>query len=130
MKRAHARHGYTLVEVAFWLAILAVAMLGLASALVSTHRMRAAASERALAASAAERVLETIKVADFDAVPALYGQGYVFSVSGLVPPPGGPAGAVYLDGANPELLRISVEVRWRGITGPGTVVLDSLVARR
>lgn len=58
---ASSRRGFTLLEVIIGLAILAIALVGIVSALFSSMRLQQAAREQSLASAALQRTLEEMR---------------------------------------------------------------------
>jgi prepilin-type N-terminal cleavage/methylation domain-containing protein len=102
------RAGFTLLEVMFASAVLAIAISGAASAMISAIELDRVNRETALATQAARAILEQVQDADFAEVYALYNQdpaddppaavatngvpGPSFQVAGLSAQPADPDG--------------------------------------
>jgi prepilin-type N-terminal cleavage/methylation domain-containing protein len=90
--RNHAARGMTLIEVIFATAILAVALVGLIAALLSSMRLRQMNAEKALARNAAEQALSAMRgMENLHSAYARFGGGgpeETFNVYGLAVPPG------------------------------------------
>lgn len=106
MKRRNADRGFSLVEIIIAVAVLSIALVGLLSLIYRTRHMNAVARENLTAMRAAEKMIETLRNADFDKVFASYNAvpaddpppgpgtaaGPDFVVDGLRPVPGDPDG--------------------------------------
>jgi len=127
--------GFTLVELAVGLAVLAVLLLGLAIALATSARLKAAARERLVAEEAARSKLEEILAwPDFSTLAALFdGEDFAAGAGAdaLRAQPDdadGLPGEVRIDTTDASLLGVRVTVAWRGAGGDDRVELNTKVA--
>lgn len=126
------RRGSSLLEVLVSSSILAVALLGTLSAVLSIHRLDRASRENDLATQGASEVMEEILSSD-PATLAEAHDGRSFDIVGLSGPdsdPDRPVGRVTVDESDPRLVEVVVEVEWRGAAGGRIVRFDTLVSRR
>jgi len=90
--RMRAARGMTLIEVIFTTAILAVALVGLVAALLSSMRLRQLNAEKAIARNAAEQALSAMRgMGNIRNAYARFGGGgpeETFEIYGLAAPPG------------------------------------------
>ena len=131
------RGGFTLLEVMISAAILAVAVMALVAGITQNIQQGQWLSERRIAHVGTGRVLEGVRsaarvslanaVASYNADPAddpggpYTAPGNAFSVQGLTPPTGGAqnggTGEVVLDSTDPDLVEVTVRVRWASTGG-------------
>jgi type II secretory pathway pseudopilin PulG len=132
------RAGLTLLEVVAAGGVLAVVTLALLSVLVSGESVTALSAERTQAALRAASELEATAALRWDQLPARDGATFEVEVevapdrtARLRAPEGGPAGSIAVrPTAQADLRQLVVTVRWRAASGPTSVTLATLVARR
>jgi hypothetical protein len=121
----------------FALGIIAVALMGILSMIVSAQKNKESMRELTLAKETAAAKLEEIRSQTFTSIPTTYGSGQTgqfFNVQGLFDPTntaGGrlARGEVRLVTNNSELLDVTVLITWKGVAGPKSYTLRTLVAR-
>ena len=130
---SHSRRaGFTLLEVLIASIVLAIALMGLLSAILYIHTLNQGSRENGLALRGASEKMEEVMSQDLDTVVADYDL-FAFDVEGLSEQQNDPdarVGLVDIDDTNPDLLQVHIEVLWRGRTGNNAVRLDSMMARR
>lgn len=112
--------GFTIVEMAIAMAVIAVGICGLMSAWFYMSRTSMSAQETTVAANAARAKIDEIQGMTFSRVQTDYlGKIVTFNVSGLLPNPAGSATATQV-GVNPTVLEIAVTITWTGVAAERT----------
>ena len=127
--------GFTLVELAVAIAVMAILLLGLAVTLAMSARLKGAAREHLVAEEAARsKVEEILAWPDFSTLAASFdGDDFAVGVGSdaLRARPGdadGLPGAVAIDTTDASLLGVRVTVEWRGVNGDDRVELNTKVS--
>ncbi len=126
------RSGFTLLEVLVASVILAVAILGMISAILYIHRLNQSARENELAVQGGQQMVEEVIACPLDQVETSYG-GYTFDVSGLSPrsdDPDGKVGSIEVDGSDLALVQVTVQIEWTGIYGDRSLRFDTTMTKR
>lgn len=126
------RTGFSLLEVLIASVVLAVAILGMISAILYIHRLNQSARENELAVQGGQEMVEEVLSCPLDQVESAYG-GHAFDVGGLSArhdDPDGRVGTVAIDASDPTLVEVTVEVFWTGVTGDRSLRLDTTMTRR
>ena len=114
--------GFTLVEIAFSVAIMTVLAASVLVVFWSTTRAQTLNRERETAMVAASSKMEEILAwMNYDTLAGTFTNPphNPFAAGSLVAPSGGPPGTVVVDDTNPGLLQVAVRVIW---VGPSNVV--------
>ena len=147
---ARGRAGFTMLEIMVSVAILMVAVSGMASAMLSSMQLNRVNGETTLAHESARQVLETVQSQEFDEVFELYnanplddpggpgvGPGADFAVAGLRALPGdadGLVGEVLFPTQGAQLREDVVDASWgmpRDLNADGVIdALDHAADRR
>ncbi|MBI3272242.1 MAG: hypothetical protein HYZ53_24845 [Planctomycetes bacterium] len=121
-----AASGFTLLEAMLAAVVILVALMGLASTMSYAARTDMVAGEHMSALNAGRAEMETIKATSFGALAALNNTNFtVAGMSGLTP-----VGQVLVNTTNPNLFDVTVTVTWRGVMGPQTLTLRTLIANQ
>lgn len=132
------RSGFTIIEVAFALAILALVIVGALAALGSASRLREVHRERTVALAAAASKLDEAFAADFQTVATAW-NGSRFAAPPLVDASGSAdVGTVSvtveqdLDPATDQddILLVEARVEWTGVAGGQALAVQARVSRR
>lgn len=125
-----------MIEIMIALAILAVALSGIISAVLHSQTMQDLNRQLDLARNAAMAKMDEVRARDFDTVVATYGgaanANNRFGVTGLRPPPSVAAnqiGVVSLDVTNTNLIDVRVRVDWQSQRGVRKYETSALVTR-
>jgi hypothetical protein len=112
--------------------VLAIALVGLLSAIFHIYRLNEAARENDLALQGATEMMERLMAEDVATAFASF-NGTGFNVSGLSEISGdadGMVGLVTIDNTNPDLLSATVRVEWRGRSGNRAIELATRLIDR
>ncbi len=138
--RRHPRSGgFTLLEVVMSLAFASVAILGILHSMLSSSLVDEETREQHVALRAAEGKIEEILAfdhgGDIDNLVTTYTapERATFDVGSLAPPVDAqgaviPAGAITLDTTDPDLLRVTVAVRWTARRGPRSLAVATALS--
>ena len=75
ISRRPGQRGFSMVELMFALAVIAIALMGIFSVILHTMRTKEAMRELEYAKEAAAAKMEEIKAQDFDEIPTKYSSG-------------------------------------------------------
>ncbi len=122
------REGFTLLEIAFSVALLVVlassviAFFGLSENMQSTSRAREIA--RVAAVSKMEEIMAWL---DYDTLAAAFADTS-FTAWPLIGPGEGAPGSVSVDSTNPDLLLVTITVDWEGSVGDDGLEVSTTIA--
>lgn len=115
---AHARRGFTFVELMIGMTVLMVSLLILSSVVSSMSKQRAVNRETALAVAAARNLLETLRSEDFAQVFALYNSDPADDPGGAGTAPGNRFNVAGLDDAADSADGLDLEVVFPTVVDP------------
>ena len=124
MKKRHCS-GFTLLEVIFAVAVVAIAIVGVAGTMLISLRHQESAQQGDIAYNMAQDYIERIRATQFSAILTTYGApNNTFVVPGLPSTSGDPLnpnaqGRITIQQLAPDLLDVTVEVSWPGNVGGG-----------
>ncbi len=129
------RRGLSLVELMFALGIIAVALMGIMSMILTSSQNKERMRELMVAKEAAALKIEEIKSQQFAQITTLYASpNNLFNVAGLSDPSntaGGQRGRgeIRILTTNPNLLDITVAINWSGAAKNGSYSMRSLYSK-
>lgn len=129
------QRGLSLVELMFALGIIAVALMGIMSMIITSATNKERMRELMVAKEAAALKIEEIKSQQFAQITTLYGSpNNLFNVTGLSDPTNTAGskrgrGEIRILTTNPNLLDITVAINWSGAAKNGSYSMRSLYSR-
>ena len=117
--------GFTLVEVIFAVAVVAVAIIGVAGTMLISLRHQESARQADIAHNIVQDQIERIRATEFSTIlTAFAAPNDTFVVPGLPSTSGDPLnpdaqGRITIQQLAPDLLDVTVEVSWPGAVGGG-----------
>lgn len=102
--------GFTLIEVMIAAAILVTVICGILLIYINSLELISLSRNLTFSVNAAQRKIEEIRDYTFSLIYADYNE-QVFTVDEM--PPGNSRGVIYVDDANPDLLKVTISVCWR-----------------
>jgi len=143
IRTRHTQQGFTLIEVMFGAAILAIAVLGVSSMATASQKLTQSSEEKGAALEAVEEKLREIEATDYDQIAAVHHQtGFSVTatdvLNNMLPPlvgdadgmPGNVQVAVPAPpGDGNSMLQIDVRVDWVGSSGPRALTRTTFLSR-
>lgn len=111
--------GFSLVEMLGAVTILAVALLGVISTIVTVMSLNEDTRGRTLALTSAQRMMEQVQSNVHHEIPTLFASpNDTFDVPGLTPQDGSSTvGSIAVDATDAGLYVVTITVAWKGKTG-------------
>lgn len=128
MCRRERREGFTLLEIAFSVALLVVLASSVIAFFALSEKMQSTSRAREVARVAAVSKMEEIKAwLNYDTLAAAFSETS-FPAWPLIGPGGGAPGTVSVDSTNPDLLLFTVTVVWEGPGGNDGLEVSTRIA--
>jgi len=137
--------GLTLIEIVLGSGLIVLTVGATLDFLVRDTLQNRNTRQLVLATNAARAMLEHIRSMDFETITTTYVPGQptgpederhpltapnAFDVAGLEGVNGAPAGSVFVDDTNPQLLDVTVTITWRNSRRTNSISVSSLMADR
>ncbi len=127
MKTSFRNEGFSLIEIHIAMTILAVALVGMGTLVVSSSRQTEVDESRQRVLQAAQNLIEEIRTVDTETILSTYdGQTYnVEDVTGTAGPT--EVLSVAVTAIEPKLLQVSITATWSVAGTPLTYTLDTQI---